>query len=94
MIDDLFLQIKTRKATTLFTLHSFQLSYRITGEKLWFREGSSVARGVKRQLMPDKYRKVFCNKQIVCVEYHEISEEDEREVFQVRFSLTCNRKPT
>lgn len=35
-------------------------------------------------MMPEKYRKVFANKQIVCVEYHEISEEDEREVFQVR----------
>jgi len=34
-------------------------------------------------MMPEKYRKVFANKQIVCVEYHEISEEDEREVFQV-----------
>jgi hypothetical protein len=53
----------------------------VTGDKLWFKEG--VSKGPKRKMMPEKYRKVFANKQIVCVEYHDISEEDEREVFQV-----------
>ncbi len=57
---------------------------RLTGERLWFKEGS---KGPKGKLMPEKYRKVFANKQIVCVEFHEISEEDEREVFQVNPSL-------
>jgi hypothetical protein len=56
----------------------------LTGEKLWFKEGVPATRGVKRKMMPEKYRKLFANKQIVCVEYHGISEEDEREVFQVR----------
>ena len=37
--------------------------------------------------MPEKYRKVFANKQIVCVEFREIMEEDEHEVFQVNSSL-------
>jgi hypothetical protein len=57
----------------------------LTGEKLWFKEGvTGTTKGPKRKMMPEKYRKVFANKQVVCVEYHEISEEDEREVFQVR----------
>lgn len=56
----------------------------MTAEKLWFKGVTGTTRGAKRKIMPEKYRKVFANKQIVCVEYHEISEEDEREVFQVR----------
>jgi hypothetical protein len=28
---------------------------------------------------------MFANKQIVCIEYMEISEDDEREIFRVRF---------
>jgi hypothetical protein len=63
----------------------------LTGDKLWFKEsvsGATGSRGARRKMMPEKYRKVFCNKQVVCVEYHEISEEDEREVFQVRSKKT------
>ena len=29
---------------------------------------------------------MFANKQIVCIEYMEITEEDEREIFRVRFN--------
>ena len=29
---------------------------------------------------------MFANKQIVCIEYMEISEDDEREIFRVRFA--------
>lgn len=37
-----------------------------------------------RRLLPDEYRKTFANKQIVCVEYQDITDSDEREIFQVR----------
>jgi hypothetical protein len=30
---------------------------------------------------------MFANKQIVCIEYMEISEDDEREIFRVRFDV-------
>jgi len=35
--------------------------------------------------LPAKYKRMFSNKQIVCIEYMEISEDDEREIFRVRF---------
>jgi len=35
-----------------------------------------------RKLLPEKYRKLFANKQIVCVEYIDLSDADEREIFQ------------
>ncbi|KAF9524551.1 hypothetical protein CPB83DRAFT_773624, partial [Crepidotus variabilis] len=50
--------------------------------KLYFKDTKTSGRGPKHEIMPERYRKVFANKQIVCVEYHEISEDDEREVFQ------------
>ncbi|KAJ3497242.1 hypothetical protein NLJ89_g10373 [Agrocybe chaxingu] len=52
-----------------------------TSEKLWYKDTGGYT-GPKHRIIPEKYRKVFANKQIVCVEYHEISESSEREVFQ------------
>jgi hypothetical protein len=40
-----------------------------------------------RRLLPEEYRKTFANKQIVCVEYQDITDADEREIFQVRHGL-------
>ena len=40
-----------------------------------------------RRLLPEEYRKTFANKQIVCVEYQDITDADEREIFQVRHYL-------
>ena len=55
----------------------------ITGEKLYYKDiGTSRP---KRRLLPEKYRRLFANKQIVCVEYQDITDSDEREIFQVRF---------
>ena len=36
-----------------------------------------------RRLLPDEYNKTFANKQIVCVEYQDITDADEHEIFQV-----------
>jgi len=33
-------------------------------------------------LLPEKYRRLFSNKQIVCIEYMDINDRDEREIFQ------------
>ncbi|KIJ94161.1 hypothetical protein K443DRAFT_12331 [Laccaria amethystina LaAM-08-1] len=35
-----------------------------------------------RKILPEKLRKLFANKQIVCVEYQDITDSDEREIFQ------------
>ena len=39
------------------------------------------------RLLPDEYRKSLADKQIVCVEYQDITDADGREIFQVRHSL-------
>ncbi|KAH6894826.1 hypothetical protein BKA70DRAFT_1570628 [Coprinopsis sp. MPI-PUGE-AT-0042] len=52
----------------------------LTAEKWWFKESPPGQKA--RKVLPEKLRKTFANKQIVCVEYQDISEDDEREVFQ------------
>ena len=36
-----------------------------------------------RKLLPEKYRSMFENKMIVCIEYEGLSDDQEREMFQV-----------
>ncbi|KAM5541556.1 hypothetical protein V8D89_004746, partial [Ganoderma adspersum] len=56
----------------LTSIHSF------TGEKFVFKDTGKI----KAQILPDRYRKLFLNKQIVCMEYTDITPDDEREIFQ------------
>ncbi|KAL6301935.1 hypothetical protein BKA93DRAFT_443788 [Sparassis latifolia] len=49
-----------------------------TNERFMFKETGKM----KGKLLPERYRKIFCNKQIVCVEYQDLTEDDEREIFQ------------
>ncbi|KAF9493000.1 hypothetical protein BDN71DRAFT_1450823 [Pleurotus eryngii] len=55
-----------------------------TGEKLWYKDASPPGATTKtrKKLLPEKYRRLFSNKQIVCVEYADITSSDEREIFQ------------
>jgi len=39
-----------------------------------------------RKLLPEKYRNLFENKMIVCIEYEGLSDDQEREMFQVFLS--------
>ncbi|KAF9003044.1 hypothetical protein BDQ17DRAFT_1242532 [Cyathus striatus] len=64
---------------------------RITGEKLWYKDVGTGANDNKtasassaraKKVLPEKYRRLFANKQIVCVEYQDITDGDEREIFQ------------
>ncbi|KAF9466669.1 hypothetical protein BDZ94DRAFT_127231 [Collybia nuda] len=55
----------------------------LTSEKLWYKDVQSTSgRTRPRKLLPEKYRRLFANKQIVCVEYQDITDSDEREIFQ------------
>lgn len=58
----------------------------LTNEKLWYKDvPTGTSKSAKtRRLLPEKYRRLFANKQIVCVEYQGITDGDEREIFQVR----------
>jgi hypothetical protein len=39
-----------------------------------------------RKMLPEKYRTLFENKMIVCIEYEGLSDDQEREMFQVFFT--------
>ncbi|KAL1744739.1 hypothetical protein HDZ31DRAFT_37920 [Schizophyllum fasciatum] len=57
--------------------------HRRTGEKYWYKDvGGTSKNRVARKLLPEKYRKSFAKKQIVCVEYDGIDDTEEREIFQ------------
>lgn len=57
-----------------------ELCNSVTSEKLWFKQlGNS-----KRKLLPEQYKKIFRNKQIVSMEYEGLHPDQEREIFQVR----------
>ena len=59
-----------------------------TGEKLWYKDVQTIGKTSRaRRLLPEEYRKTFANKQIVCVEYQDITDADEREIFQVCHGL-------
>lgn len=61
--------------------------FRFTNEKLWYKDIGS-GKGPKKKILPEKYRRLFANKQIVCIEYQDITDDDEREIFQVNIFTT------
>lgn len=50
-----------------------------TNEKLWYK---SSAQNPRRKLLPQQLRTLFANKQVVCVEYSDLTDNQEREIFQ------------
>ena len=74
-------QIKTRKiaGSLLFALVLIYGSE--SKRKYWYKHKTTKP----GKQLPAKYKRMFANKQIVCIEYMEISEDDEREIFRVRF---------
>ncbi|KAF5389281.1 hypothetical protein D9757_003402 [Collybiopsis confluens] len=69
----------------------------MTGQKYWFKnvDSSKFKRTGRRQLLPNKLRTTFSNKQIVCVEYSELTDLDERDIFkrvQQGMALTPSEK--
>ncbi|KAH0835723.1 hypothetical protein J3R83DRAFT_9546 [Lanmaoa asiatica] len=53
----------------------------LTGTKYWYKS-SGTTQGGRRKLLPDRYRRLFANKQVVCIEYQDLLDSDEREIFQ------------
>jgi len=55
--------------------------------KYWYKMKS----GKTGKQLPAKYKRMFANKQIVCIEYMEISADDEREIFRrVQLGMALN----
>jgi hypothetical protein len=56
---------------------------------LWYKDVQTIGKTSKaRRLLPEEYRKAFANKQVVCVEYQDITDADESEIFQVCYGLS------
>ncbi|KAF7305055.1 hypothetical protein MKEN_01220500 [Mycena kentingensis (nom. inval.)] len=54
----------------------------ITNDKFWFIDNKDAKVKAAKKILPEKFRKLFANKQIVCVEYGDLTDKDEREIFQ------------
>lgn len=54
-----------------------------TGDKYWYKSNASNQAGRSANyILPEKYRRLFANKQIVCIEYQDLPDSEEREIFQ------------
>ncbi|KAF7294810.1 hypothetical protein MIND_01018700 [Mycena indigotica] len=65
-----------------------------TNEKYWYTDNPENQTRSKKML-PEKYKRLFDNKAVVCVEYSDLKEEDEREIFtrvQLGVALTPAEK--
>ncbi|KAL4071897.1 hypothetical protein V8B97DRAFT_1942097 [Scleroderma yunnanense] len=51
------------------------------GDK-YFYKSSAASQSGRSMLLPERYKRLFANKQIVCIEYQDLPDADEREIFQ------------
>ncbi|KAI0739855.1 hypothetical protein C8Q80DRAFT_1274887 [Daedaleopsis nitida] len=69
-----------QRLTSIWRFISGEIPYKdaFTGEKFVFKDTGKL----KAQILPEKYQKLFRTKQIVCMEYQDITPDNEREIFQ------------
>lgn len=74
-------QLKTRESYSIvdFSVICPDL-LRFTNQKFWYKQMKGKT---ARRLLLEKYRNLFENKTIVCIEYEGLNEDQEREMFQV-----------
>ncbi|KAJ7500610.1 hypothetical protein B0H11DRAFT_2275818 [Mycena galericulata] len=53
-----------------------------TGEKFWYCDNPAVPMKSAKKIIPEKYRAIFDNKSVQCVEYSDLNDVDERDIFQ------------
>ncbi|PBK62093.1 hypothetical protein ARMSODRAFT_1089367 [Armillaria solidipes] len=53
-----------------------------TGDKYWYKDNPGAPGKRKKNLLPEYLCRMFSNKQIVCVEYQDLADEGERDIFQ------------
>lgn len=58
-------------------------SYSTNNKKYW----AKPALGENRLILPKPLLQAFANKQITCIEYEGLTDDQEREIFQVRLSI-------
>ncbi|OBZ72931.1 hypothetical protein A0H81_07184 [Grifola frondosa] len=69
-----------QRLTSIYRFMDGLIPYKdaFSNEKFVFKETGKI----KAKILSDKYRKIFCNKQIVCMEYQDLNGDNEREIFQ------------
>ncbi|RDX50683.1 hypothetical protein OH76DRAFT_1482098 [Lentinus brumalis] len=69
-----------QRLTSIYRFIGGEIPYKdpFTGEKFVFKDTGKI----KAKLLPERYKKLFMNKQIVCMEYQDITPANEREIFQ------------
>ncbi|KAG7091637.1 hypothetical protein E1B28_010658 [Marasmius oreades] len=72
-----------QRLTSIHLFMSGTIPYRdpYTGKQFWYKQNSEVVQS-PGEMLPEKFRSIFSNKQIVCVEYEELKEGDERDIFK------------
>ncbi|KAK0448536.1 hypothetical protein EV421DRAFT_1782847 [Armillaria borealis] len=53
-----------------------------TGRKYWYRDHPGIPSSKQKNILPETLRRLFANKQIVCVEYSDLTDDGERDIFQ------------
>ncbi|KAJ6467520.1 hypothetical protein C8R47DRAFT_1325993 [Mycena vitilis] len=54
----------------------------VTGDKMWYRDNPDHRTRQSKRILSEKYRNLFDAKAVVCVEYQDLKDTDEREIFQ------------
>ncbi|EJF60922.1 hypothetical protein DICSQDRAFT_170779 [Dichomitus squalens LYAD-421 SS1] len=69
-----------QRLTSIYRFIAGEIPFKdaFSGEKFVFKDTGKI----KAQVLPDHYKKIFLNKQIVCMEYTDITPDNEREIFQ------------
>ncbi|KAF7792003.1 hypothetical protein EIP86_003030 [Pleurotus ostreatoroseus] len=63
----------------------------LSGEKFYYKDDETQAEKGKHKILPERYRRMFRTKQIVCVEYNHLNPDSEREIFQrVQLGVALN----
>lgn len=76
-----------RKVTLIYNLIIKNDIHRRSSNKYYYK----LQPGTKGTLLPDSYRRAFARKQITCIEYQDISEDEERDIFQVNIVFFSSR---
>ncbi|KAG2155210.1 uncharacterized protein EDB93DRAFT_1129448 [Suillus bovinus] len=74
-----------QRLTSIYRFMAGQIHHKDpqTGDRYWYKSNASNQGGRSPSyILPDKYQRLFANKQIVCIEYQDLPDSEEREIFQ------------
>ncbi|KAJ3556857.1 hypothetical protein NM688_g1792 [Phlebia brevispora] len=68
-----------QRLTSIRRFMDGEIYHKDGNKRYWYKQTS---KGSRKAMLPDQYCQAFRNKQIVCVEFDELNEDQEREIFQ------------